>query len=295
MLSGIGPKEHLKSLDIETIVDSPVGENIEDHLTFFGLPIIVNDGALKITDILNLKSFDLYNYNGSYHFSTIGTVEGLGYIRTNQAEDEYADIELVQTYGFLTSDAGFVFGPSWGIDRGFFKKFFASLIFQNVIGIIPEILLPRSKGYMRLKSKNPFEAPLFYGQYLTDPDGKDLKTMIEAIKFVLELIKTKPFKDIGAKLSPIKVPGCELKEGDDYWECAIRTITVSSDHQLGPCRMGKDSKNSVTNSKGEVWGVKNLRVADLSILPKSVRAHTYCVTVMIGEKISNFIKDKYRI
>lgn len=35
MLSGIGPAEHLRGVDIASVVDLPVGRNLQDHLTVF--------------------------------------------------------------------------------------------------------------------------------------------------------------------------------------------------------------------------------------------------------------------
>lgn len=35
MLSGIGPKLHLALNDIDTIVEAPVGQSLQDHAQFF--------------------------------------------------------------------------------------------------------------------------------------------------------------------------------------------------------------------------------------------------------------------
>ncbi|KAL1501863.1 hypothetical protein ABEB36_007108 [Hypothenemus hampei] len=42
MLSGIGPEDHLKSLQIKVIQNSPVGKNLEDHLMFIGVHFRTN-------------------------------------------------------------------------------------------------------------------------------------------------------------------------------------------------------------------------------------------------------------
>lgn len=42
MLSGIGPKEHLKSVGIPTRLDLPVGQNLQDHALFFIGPFSID-------------------------------------------------------------------------------------------------------------------------------------------------------------------------------------------------------------------------------------------------------------
>jgi len=49
MLSGIGPADHLRSLGIPVLADLPVGEGLQDHLSFFGgVTFLVNDTVTVI-------------------------------------------------------------------------------------------------------------------------------------------------------------------------------------------------------------------------------------------------------
>ena len=50
---------------------------------------------------------------------------------------------------------------------------------------------------------------------------------------------------------------------------------------------------SVLNQYGKVHRIEGLRVADASILPNCPRANTNLPTMMIGEKISEFIANGY--
>ena len=43
----------------------------------------------------------------------------------------------------------------------------------------------------------------------------------------------------------------------------------------------------------KVYGVKNLRVADASIMPDCVRANINVTVMAIGEKISDFIREGF--
>ncbi|CAH1113140.1 unnamed protein product [Psylliodes chrysocephalus] len=91
--------------------------------------------------------------------------------------------------------------------------------------------------------------------------------------------------------------GCESKEfdSDDYWECALRTIIGSLWHQVSTCKMGpKDDPEAVVDNTGIVHGIKRLRVADTSIIPLPLTAHTAGPSYMIGEKISDLIKEEWK-
>lgn len=295
MNSGIGPAEHLNSLDIDVIEDLPaVGKHIKDHLAFFGMPIETNnEAALNVNDIINPQQWRNYNRDGTGVFASIGSVEGIAFIRTDEATDSYPDVEILQSFGFFSSDAMLAFASSWGLDPIKTRQFMGQDVIENVMGLFPTLLKPKSEGYMLLKSKNPFEVPKFYGNYFTDSERKDVKTMIKAYKFVQNLTNTQAFQKVGARVSSAIVPGCEGLKDDAAIECGLRTFTSSFAHQVGSCRMGKSKSDSVTNSKGKVHGIDGLRIADLSIVPDVPRAHTYCVAVMVGEKLSTFIKNEY--
>ena len=56
--------------------------------------------------------------------------------------------------------------------------------------------------------------------------------------------------------------------------------------------MGVDSDHmAVVNQYGRVRGIEGLRVADASIMPDCIRANTNATTIMIGERVSDFIKE----
>ena len=62
-------------------------------------------------------------------------------------------------------------------------------------------------------------------------------------------------------------------------------------HISGTCKMGPSSdKQAVVNQYGSVYGTNLLRIADASILPDCPRANTNVAAMLIGERISDFIK-----
>lgn len=58
---------------------------------------------------------------------------------------------------------------------------------------------------------------------------------------------------------------------------------------MGP----EDDPEAVVDAKLHVYGVENLRVADTSVIPLPVTAHTAEPAYMIGEKASDLIKERW--
>lgn len=59
MLSGVGPKEHLRELGINNLVDLPVGYNLQDHVTFSGNAFIVNASGLCVNDVSEVRRYTI--------------------------------------------------------------------------------------------------------------------------------------------------------------------------------------------------------------------------------------------
>ncbi|OXU29285.1 hypothetical protein TSAR_009451 [Trichomalopsis sarcophagae] len=57
MLSGIGPASHIQEFNIPVIKSLPVGQNLMDHLSYWGLNFLVNDSVTVVTEEL----FELTN------------------------------------------------------------------------------------------------------------------------------------------------------------------------------------------------------------------------------------------
>lgn len=95
----------------------------------------------------------------------------------------------------------------------------------------------------------------------------------------------KIFFRYGFELDRTPVKNCEhLKFGcDAYWDCAIRHDTAPENHQAGSCKMGPpDDPLAVVDNQLRVRGVRGVRVADTSIMPKVTSGNTNAPAIMIG-------------
>ena len=65
----------------------------------------------------------------------------------------------------------------------------------------------------------------------------------------------------------------------------------TSHHISSTCKMGPDSDPlAVVDQYAQVHGLEGLRVADASIMPDCIRANTNATSMVIGERVSDFIR-----
>ena len=78
----------------------------------------------------------------------------------------------------------------------------------------------------------------------------------------------------------------------DDWGKFARSTYDSYHHGVGTCKMGPATDNmSVVDEKLRVHGLSNLWVGDASIMPVVSHANTNLTSIMIGERLSDFVKE----
>lgn len=81
-----------------------------------------------------------------------------------------------------------------------------------------------------------------------------------------------------------------LLEDDDALTEFVRRHVGGTWHPSGTCRIGSaDDPMAVTSSTGRVHGVEGLRVCDASLMPSIPCANTNIPTIMIAERVADFI------
>lgn len=96
LLAGVGPKEVLELLGIETLVDLKVGHDLKDQMSFLGLNFILN-GTQTAGDPHYDEVVD-YLKNGHGPLTTPG-IEIIGFIKTEASKEQHdqPDVELLFT------------------------------------------------------------------------------------------------------------------------------------------------------------------------------------------------------
>jgi choline dehydrogenase len=144
---------------------------------------------------------------------------------------------------------------------------------------------PKSRGTLKLASKDPLAAPLIDLNFLAVEE--DRKRLLEGAKLARKIAASAQFNNMIVKeLNP-----WEAKTDGDVMASIINTIE-SYGHPLATAPMGPEgSKTAVVNFQGRVYKVDGLRVVDASIFPDAVSAAPNPTVIMMAEKIADQIKN----
>jgi choline dehydrogenase len=148
--------------------------------------------------------------------------------------------------------------------------------------------LAESAGELLLNSNDPSEQPFINCRYLEAP--KDRERLREGVRMILDMMEHESFNDIVEELiSPVE---SDLVTDDTLDQWLLKNVWIGQ-HLSGTCKMGPDSDSmAVVDQYGRVHGIEGLRVADASIMPNVIRANTNATTIMIGERVADWIASE---
>lgn len=152
---------------------------------------------------------------------------------------------------------------------------------KRMMPISAHLLEQTNRGRLYLKNSDPHELPVIDSRMLQEP--RDIEAMTNAMRFIFDLVSHDSMK---AYYGPLLQPG----PADD-WAAFARSTYDSYHHGVGTCMMGPASnKMAVVAENLRVHGMDNLWVGDASIMPTVTRANTNLTSIMIGERLSDFVK-----
>lgn len=251
MLSGIGPAQHLRSLGIDILVDSPVGENLIDHVAYGGLTFFVNESVgIVVPQYFNPTNPMISDYlnNRTGEFSTAGGVEGLGYVNVDDLSPDNVNPNIELLFASVSIFSDYFIQMPLALKPDFYNKYAIDKLYRYSWTIWPILKKPKSRGKILLRNTNPKAYPKIIANYYSDPD--DVRVMIKAIRMTIKVAETQAMQHYGSKLHDRPVPGCESYEhgSDDYWKCALKALSFTFWHQIGTCKMGReDDPTAVVN------------------------------------------------
>jgi choline dehydrogenase len=262
MLSGVGPADALRALDIRVVVDSPgVGQNLVDHPAL----ALIQESKQSVS---LLKADALPNV---VRYLT----QRMGPLTSNVAE---ACAFVKSRPDLPACDLQFHFAP---------VEYDLRLEGEPTVHAFTmgaALVAPKSVGQLRLSSTDPRKAPVIDPAYLSDPGGEDLRALTTSLHLAREIAAAGPLTSFrGAELKP----GPAVQSAAEI-EGYVRSHTSTLYHPIGTCRMGRDA-SAVVDSKLRVRGVQGLRVADASIMPVIPRGNTNAPTIMIAERAAEWV------
>ena len=265
-LSGVGPAQLLSSLEIPVIADLPgVGANLQDHLALRLIyrctrPVTTND-ALK-------NAWRKAQTGLKYLLARRGPM-AIGVMTAGMITRALADAKTPDIQFFLST----VSAEERGAKPHPFSAF--TLVYYP--------MRPESRGWVRIRSRDPREAPAIQPNYLST--AYDRRIMLAGARLARRLVATPSFAPY--VLDEYR-PGAAVESDAQILE-TIRNTGSSGYHPVGTCRMGEDA-SAVVDPSLRVRGVEGLRVVDASVMPLLVSGNTNAATCMIAEKAADLMR-----
>ncbi|MEU0600953.1 GMC oxidoreductase [Streptomyces sp. NPDC006393] len=154
----------------------------------------------------------------------------------------------------------------------------------NAVSILPGVVQPRSRGWIRLADADPSSPPLIHPNYLGDHD--DTRRLVSGVRLAREIFAATPFASV---LKGELLPGPKVRTEAELTEF-VRSRADTYHHQAGSCRMGVDD-GSVVDPRLRVHQVRGLRVVDASVMPTVPSGNPHTAIVAVAERAADLIKE----
>ncbi len=266
-MSGVGPADELKKIGIDVIHDlKGVGMNLRDHFA----PRLT--ARAKNVETINEKSrgLKLLKEIGKYLIgkqSIVNLSPTLVYCFWHSNE-EIRNHDLQMTF----TPASYKEGVQSTLDT---EPGFTVTAWQQ---------RPESLGWVKSKTSDPFDAPLIQPNYLDAEEDK--RVVVAGLKLSRRLMYSKALSHY---FDYEVYPGIEKQSDEELLQVARERGTTTY-HQMGTCRMGPQSDpTAVVDNNLNVYGLKNIRVIDASIMPTMLSANLHSGATLIGEKGSDLV------
>jgi len=267
LLSGVGPKEELKCMNISVTHDLPgVGKNLQEHVDACVLVKSKKTDGFTVSPFGLLKMLpDTLSYLTSKKGKLSNSITQAGAFLKSSPEIEVPDIQMH-------------FVPLLYDDSGRNMK----LMVQNGYSCHVCVLRPKSRGELTLRSANPRDPIKIDFNFFSDPE--DEKTLVNGIKVARKILAANAFDAHRGKEIH---PGTEVQSDEEIFKKCKELLGLVY-HPVGTCKMGNDPM-AVVDDNLKVHGIDNLRVIDASIMPNIISGNTNATTIVIAEKAADMI------
>nr|AAF59929.2 glucose oxidase [Aspergillus niger] len=279
--SGIGMKSILEPLGIDTVVDLPVGLNLQDQTTATVRSRITSAGAGQG----QAAWFATFN-------ETFGDYSEKAHELLNTKLEQWAE-EAVARGGFHNTTALLIQYENyrdWIVNHNVAY----SELFLDTAGVASfDVwdLLPFDRGYVHILDKDPYLHHFAYDpQYFLNE--LDLLGQAAATQLARNISNSGAMQTYFAGEI---LPGDNLAYDADLsaWTEYIPYHFRPNYHDVGTCSMMPKEMGSVVDNAARVYGVRGLRVIDGSIPPTQMSSHVMTVFYAMALKISDAILEDY--
>ncbi|KAJ5651972.1 hypothetical protein N7507_009398 [Penicillium longicatenatum] len=283
-LSGVGNPDILKKFDIPVKVNiSTVGENLQDQTNngltygsrerwsglpaFSALPSAEQIYGDKTESIANAVNASLPDYAKAIANFSNGAVQEANVLAAFQLQYDLIFKSEVPYTEIVWLPLGSVFASEYWT------------------------LLPFSRGNIHITSADPSKSASINPNYFMF--DQDIIAQAEVAWYIRNAFNTAPLSDLvtaeyepGMDLLPNNAPESE-------WTDWIKDTYRSNFHPVGTASMLPRPKGGVVDPQLKVYGTKNVRVVDASVLPFQLCGHLTSTIYAVAERASDLIKNRY--
>ncbi|KAL7942813.1 GMC oxidoreductase [Trichoderma barbatum] len=283
-LSGVGNPKILEKSGIKTVVNSPgVGENLIDqpntvlsysakesfpgyapYATFVNATSLFGD---KVDSIAASTGENLPRWAQQISRETGGAISAKAFehlLRIQHFLIFHKDITIAETLS--TASGSSVFSAYWGT-------------------------LPFSRGSVHLSSADDINTPAINPRFMSI--DFDMAVQVATGRLSAKFWSTQPISAIvEAEIQPNSTtlpPGAT----DDQWESFTASNLASNSHPIGTAAMMSRELGGVVDSQLRVYGTKNVRVVDASVLPMQISGHLTATLYAVAERAAEFIQKEH--
>lgn len=297
--SGMGSPSVLGKFGIPVVLNLPgVGLNLADHAAIFNT-YQLKDGLISGDDLQTNPTYaaaqlKLYNEHRDGALTTINPLldfeplsafltkaeidEGLGYLEKDSSHIPKPIFDAIKAQLLNGTPIEYIVGNQGLSFLGATHPPNASLI-----AIGSTLQYPLSRGETHISSRDPSKAPLIDPGYFRHPF--DLWLLAKASKHSRAIMSRPSWKSVLAKEF---TPGDAVKS-DEEWRTYVKSASSTTYHAVGTAAMLPRELGGVVDTELKVYGAKNLRIVDASIIPTHIAAHpsmtVYAIAEMASEKI----------
>lgn len=285
MHSGVGPEEVLKPLKIRIKFNNPnVGNALADQTLLIiawatnkeDTPTSPENSCNSTPPLPSRLSFNTFD---SSLFSNLAVA--------NQAQ--LLNSLLCNGYAFPGNSifAQIAWLPAPGDPSSTVRKVRFSSVnpFPGIAFTLVDLVQPLSRGRITLNSFNPFDPPVIDNGMFTNPD--DLNLYVQTFQtYIKQLNATLHQMDSKYELL---FPPLEIINDTDLLATFIKEAVMSNQCWQSHCRMAPLSQGGVVDSRGRVYGVENLFVADDSIVPVAMDGTPMATAYLIAANIARLL------
>ena len=261
-ISGVGPSRALGELGIPVVHELPgIGANLQDHYMVHLVVRVQGTKTVSGRGLALIREATKWMF-GRPSLLAISPSLVCGFVNSRDLLST-PDIQLDLALGNYTNLSLERFPV---IKLGFYQ------------------LRPKSTGFVRAGSANPFHAPVIQPNYLVHED--DQRVVVDGIRTLRRLLAA---PELAPYYFAEELPGPSVTDDCECLDFA-RNVGLTAYHLCGTCKMGPpNDMASVVDDQLRVHGLQALRVADASIMPTVPSANTSAAVFMIAEKASDMI------